>query len=143
MVAEKRTVEVGGTDELRQVAMDLLEFMGPENIVVLKGGMGAGKTTFVKELGKVLDVEDNVSSPTFSIVNEYQTKGGETIYHFDFYRIKNQSEAYDLGFEDYLYSGKKCFIEWPEKVQGLLPGNYITVSITDKLNGSRIFTFQK
>jgi tRNA threonylcarbamoyladenosine biosynthesis protein TsaE len=143
MVALEKTIVVNNLEELAVAAQELVNFIESETVILLNGSMGAGKTTFVKEMGRVLNIEDNVTSPTFSIVNEYRATTGQTIYHFDFYRIKNQSEAYDMGFEDYLYSGNYCFIEWPEKVSGLLPENCITVEITEGPEGKRVFTFQK
>ena len=92
--------------------------------------MGAGKTTFIKSICEELGVKDVMSSPTFSIVNEYRSAAGEKIYHFDFYRIKNISEAYDLGYEDYFYSNAFCFIEWPEKIQELLPKEAVKVKLS-------------
>jgi tRNA threonylcarbamoyladenosine biosynthesis protein TsaE len=94
------------------------------------GHMGAGKTTFIKALCQVLGVKDIVQSPTFSIINEYKTEVGESIYHFDFYRIKNTAEVFDIGYEDYLYSGCYCFMEWPELIEALLPHDTIQVRIS-------------
>jgi tRNA threonylcarbamoyladenosine biosynthesis protein TsaE len=142
-VESLKTIVVSELDQLESAASELLNFMGDGKVVAVFGPMGAGKTTFIKTVCKVLEVEDNVSSPTFSIVNEYKAKSGEIIYHFDFYRIKDESEAYDMGFEDYLYSGNKCFIEWPEKIPGLLPLDCITVNITENPDQSRVFTLQK
>lgn len=92
--------------------------------------MGSGKTTFIKAVGHVLGVQEGMSSPTFSIVNEYETASGEKLYHFDFYRLKNELEAYDIGTEEYFDSGNYCFVEWPDKITGLLPEKYVEVSIT-------------
>ncbi|MBA3901912.1 MAG: tRNA (adenosine(37)-N6)-threonylcarbamoyltransferase complex ATPase subunit type 1 TsaE [Bacteroidetes bacterium] len=143
MVETQRIVEVEQLKDLPKAALELVAFLGDNKFILLFGGMGAGKTTFVKAIGKVLSIQDNISSPSFSIVNEYRTSKNEIIYHFDFYRIKNESEAFDIGFEDYLYSGNLCIIEWPEKVSKLLPENCVTVSITEKMDGTRIFTFEK
>ena len=93
--------------------------------------MGAGKTTFIKALCAELGVTDEVSSPTFSLVNEYHTSSGEKIYHFDFYRIENEEEVYDIGYEEYLYSGHRCFIEWPEMIGGLVPEDAVTIRIEE------------
>lgn len=101
------------------------------------GKMGAGKTTFIKELCKILGSHDNITSPTFAIVNEYETPENGIIFHFDFYRIESIEEAYDIGFEDYLYQSNYCFIEWPEKIENLLPENCLKVNITEQENGSR------
>ena len=105
----------------------------------LYGKMGAGKTTFVKALCEALGVTDVITSPTFAIVNEYRSdETGELIYHFDFYRIKKLSEVYDMGYEDYFYSGALCFIEWPELVEELLPGNAVKVTIEELEDGNRV-----
>lgn len=122
--------------ELNAAAKKLLEFAAGEKIFLFYGDMGVGKTTFIKAICKELDVKEMTSSPTFSIVNEY--KGTNVIiYHFDFYRIKNETEAFDIGFEDYIYSGNYCFIEWPEKIPGLLPHNAVEVFIEVVPNLSR------
>lgn len=104
---------------LEQIAKDLLTEVADRKVICFHGDLGAGKTTFIKEICKVLGVSDQVQSPTFSIVNEYATPSGDPVYHFDFYRLKNESEAYDLGYEEYLYSDYFCFVEWPEKISGL------------------------
>ncbi len=98
-------------------------------IVLLHGDMGAGKTTLIKAIAKQLDIEDPVSSPTFSLVNEYMNIKGKKMYHFDFYRIENEEEAYNIGVEDYLDSGNWCFIEWGEKIENLLPLDVVNVFI--------------
>ena len=103
--------------------------------------MGAGKTTFTKAVCECLGVEDVINSPTFAIVNEYRSDSGELIYHFDFYRIKKLEEVYDMGYEDYFYSGALCFIEWPELVEELLPGNTVKVTIEENEDGSRTVRF--
>ena len=103
--------------------------------------MGMGKTTFIKELCRQLGVDGVVSSPTFSIVNEYDSKG-ESIYHFDFYRLKNEQEAYDFGYEEYFYSGNYCFVEWPEKIENLLPEDAVLISITGDEHGNREITMR-
>ena len=105
------------------------------------GKMGAGKTTFTKAVCECLGVEDVINSPTFAIVNEYRSDSGELIYHFDFYRIKKLEEVYDMGYEDYFYSGALCFIEWPELVEELLPGNTVKVTIEENEDGSRTVSF--
>jgi len=103
--------------------------------------MGAGKTTFIKALCEQLGVQEPVTSPTFSIVNEYAGSTNK-VYHFDFYRLKNQDEALDMGYEEYFYSGNYCLIEWPEKIPDLLPNHYIKVSIQLQEQQSRLFTFE-
>jgi tRNA threonylcarbamoyladenosine biosynthesis protein TsaE len=99
--------------------------------------MGAGKTTFIKALCRELGSHDNITSPTFALINEYSTDNGAVIYHFDFYRIKKLEEAYDLGYEDYIYSGNYCFIEWPEMIQSLLPPQIVEVKISETESGAR------
>jgi tRNA threonylcarbamoyladenosine biosynthesis protein TsaE len=121
------TLEINHTDDLLIAAEKLLAFNN--NVFLFYGDMGAGKTTFIKSICQKLGVDDTVSSPTFSIVNEYVSPEGP-IYHFDFYRLKTETEAMDLGFEEYLYSGNYCFIEWPEKIPNLLPDHAVNVSIT-------------
>lgn len=107
------------------------------SIIAFYGEMGAGKTTFIKEICKNLQVIDQVNSPTFSIINEYHTKKGEVIYHFDFYRLKNEEELFDLGYEDYFYSGNLCLIEWPEKIEKHLPAGHLKIQIQIQKNGIR------
>ncbi|MFP5079277.1 tRNA (adenosine(37)-N6)-threonylcarbamoyltransferase complex ATPase subunit type 1 TsaE [Pedobacter sp. JCM 36344] len=115
--------------DLEEAAQKLLDFSKQNKMFVFYGDMGAGKTTFIKTICAKLGVNDMVSSPTFSIVNEYEGKG-KTIYHFDFYRIKSIQEAFDIGYEEYFYSGNICLIEWPEKIQELLPEHYVKVEIS-------------
>jgi tRNA threonylcarbamoyladenosine biosynthesis protein TsaE len=135
-------IEVYSKQDLPIAANALLEFLNDSTVIAFYGQMGAGKTTFIKAICKNLGVEDNVSSPTYSIVNEYSTVEGKIIYHFDFYRIKDENEALDMGFEDYLYSGNPCLIEWPEKVSSLLPKEMVKVNIIEE-QGTRIITFEK
>lgn len=116
----KRQWDATELKDLDGIAKELLEFIGDHRVLCFYGDLGAGKTTFIKSLCRQLEVQDAVQSPTFSIVNEYETSGREPVYHFDFYRLKTEEEAYDLGFEQYLFSGYFCFIEWPEKVKDLL-----------------------
>ncbi len=115
-------------DELPAVAKTLLNGI-PKGVVLFQGPMGAGKTTIITELCKQLGVEDAMSSPTFSLVNEYATKEGDPIYHFDFYRIEDEEEAMDMGYEDYFWSGSWCFVEWPEKIPNLLPREFSLIRI--------------
>lgn len=123
---------VNTTAGLSQAAQTLLNSFPKDRIFLLYGSMGAGKTTFVKHLCKQLNVQDSTSSPTFSIVNEYESPAGP-VYHFDFYRIKDEQEAFDFGYEEYFYSGAYCFVEWPEKIPNLLPeeAKEIHISILD------------
>ncbi|WP_285010128.1 tRNA (adenosine(37)-N6)-threonylcarbamoyltransferase complex ATPase subunit type 1 TsaE [Pedobacter faecalis] len=124
----KVDIEVRGLDELSSAAAQILDFAAGERIFILRAEMGGGKTTLIKELARELGVTEVVSSPTFSIVNEYDAQG-EPVYHFDFYRIKDIREAYDIGYEEYFYSGHVCFVEWPEKIESLLPEHYVEISI--------------
>lgn len=130
---------INSLDELDATAVSILSFASHSRVFLFYGDMGAGKTTLIKSLCKALGVADNISSPTFAIVNEYRA-ANNTIYHFDFYRLKTETEAMDMGFEEYLYSGSYCFIEWPEKVPELLPENYISVNIQVVANGARYIT---
>ena len=123
---EKQNVRLRHLDS---VANEFLNFSEGIRIFAFYGSMGAGKTTFIQSICRALGSADNVTSPTFAIVNEYITSTNEKIYHFDFYRIKNLEEAYDLGYEDYFYSGNYCLIEWPEKIDSLRPDQYIEVTI--------------
>jgi tRNA threonylcarbamoyladenosine biosynthesis protein TsaE len=116
-------------NDLEELAKKLIREAGSNRVIIFNGEMGSGKTTFIKSIGHALGVKDGMSSPTFSIVNEYETSAGATIYHFDFYRLKNELEAYDIGTEEYFDSGSYCFVEWPDKVSGLLPDKYVEVSI--------------
>ncbi|CAM1348188.1 tRNA (adenosine(37)-N6)-threonylcarbamoyltransferase complex ATPase subunit type 1 TsaE [Tenacibaculum crassostreae] len=122
--------------ELRTIAEEVLA-TASHKILLFYGEMGIGKTTLIKELCNVLGVEDVASSPTFSLVNEYKTNTNETVYHFDFYRINDEEEAYDMGVEDYFYSNNWCLVEWPENVKNLLPLDTVSVSISLLENGQR------
>lgn len=123
-------------EEIDQVASQLLA-ANPNKVILFHGEMGAGKTTFIKALSKALGVKDATSSPTFSLVNEYQTVDNKTLYHFDVYRLKNESEAYDMGIEDYLYSGNWCFIEWAEKIPNLIPEQHSVIELKLTADGKR------
>lgn len=118
--------------ELKSVALQLIQYKKNKNIICFYGEMGVGKTTFIKEICKNLLVNDNVSSPTFSIVNQYKTKQNKIIYHFDFYRLETEEEAYDMGYEEYFFQNDLCLIEWPEKIEGLIPEDIIKVILTKK-----------
>lgn len=130
-------IKIKNLSELPRAATQILEEAEGNRIFLFYAEMAMGKTTLIKELCKQLGVEDNVSSPTFSIVNEYAGKQ-EKIYHFDFYRIKDEQEAFDLGYEEYFYSGNYCFVEWPEKIENLLPENAVSISITGNSGGERM-----
>ena len=117
--------------------------IGNRSVFAFRGKMGAGKTTFIKAIGEELGVLETVNSPSFAIINEYVSDTtGETIYHFDFYRINSIQEAINIGAEDYFNSGSLCFIEWPEKVEPLLPGDTVWVDIVEQEDGSRIVSFK-
>ena len=118
--------------ELPAIAAKICDAFKPHKIILFKGEMGAGKTTLIKEICKSLGVEGLVSSPTFSLVNEYKTSGGEIIFHFDFYRIKNLQEVYDMGYEEYFFSGSYCFIEWPEMIEPLINFSHAFVQLKVK-----------
>ncbi|MCI7016414.1 tRNA (adenosine(37)-N6)-threonylcarbamoyltransferase complex ATPase subunit type 1 TsaE [Hallella sp.] len=129
-------------DTIRETAREFVANMGQASVFAFYGKMGAGKTTFVKAICEELGVEDVITSPTFAIVNEYQsTKTGGPIYHFDFYRIKKLDEVYDMGYEDYFYSGAPCFLEWPELIEEILPNDAVKVTITEQEDGTRIVEF--
>ncbi len=121
-------ISVKNISELPQAVYKIIKFAKEEKIILFYGDMGAGKTTIISELCKQLGTNDLPSSPTFSIVNEYKL-ADNAIFHFDFYRLKNQNEAFDLGYEDYFYSNNYCLIEWPEKIPDLLPPHYLKVEI--------------
>jgi tRNA threonylcarbamoyladenosine biosynthesis protein TsaE len=128
--------------DLKAIAQQIIEYAGTTRIFLFYGDMGAGKTTLIKSLCDVLGSIDNITSPTFSIVNEYMATDGK-IYHFDFYRLKNQTEALDLGSDEYFYSGNYCFIEWPEKIPDILPNNYVKIVIKVMDNDLRQITLDK
>ena len=120
---------IKGVEQLSEVSDYLLSLRDEADIIAFYGVMGAGKTTLIKNLCHRMGVTDEVNSPTFAIVNEYVTEEGESVYHFDFYRIKKIEEAYDIGFENYFDSGNLCLIEWPEMIEPLMPEKYIRVEI--------------
>ena len=124
-------------EDIKQAAKQFVETMGENTVFAFYGKMGAGKTTFIKAVCEELGVADTVTAPTFAIVNEYEAAGGRPIYHFDFYRIKKVSEAYDMGCEEYFYSGHPCFIEWPELIEEVLPEETVNVTIEALSNGER------
>lgn len=129
-------------DHIREAAREFISKMGEGSVFAFYGSMGAGKTTFVKAICEELGVEDVITSPTFAIVNEYRSDStGELIYHFDFYRIKKLEEVYDMGYEDYFYSGALCFIEWPELIEELLPEDAVRVTIKEIEDGCRLVVF--
>ncbi|WP_339741125.1 tRNA (adenosine(37)-N6)-threonylcarbamoyltransferase complex ATPase subunit type 1 TsaE [uncultured Sunxiuqinia sp.] len=127
--------QINTIDELPQAAEAFLKHFPNERLFAFYGKMGAGKTTLIKALCRALGSTDPITSPTFALVNEYSTAGNERIFHFDFYRIKSMEEALDIGFDDYIYSGKYCMIEWPENIEDLLPEEIVKVEI-DVLDSS-------
>lgn len=137
-------IKIQSLDQIHEAARQFVEAMGDDTVFAFYGKMGAGKTTFIKAVCEELGVSDVITSPTFAIVNEYRSDvAGELIYHFDFYRIKKLEEVYDMGYEDYFYSGAICFIEWPELIEELLPGNTVKVSIEEAESGERTLTLEK
>ena len=137
-------IKIQSLDQIHEAAHQFIEAMGDNTVFALYGKMGAGKTTFIKAVCEELGVSDVITSPTFAIVNEYRSDtAGELIYHFDFYRIKKLDEVYDMGYEDYFYSGALCFIEWPELIEELLPGNAVNVYIKEKEDGTRTVRFDE
>ncbi len=148
----KQTIAISHLDQINDAARQFAALMGHHRIFAFYGDMGAGKTTFIKALCEVLGVSDVITSPTFAIVNEYtvdsdpqphesvSSEDYDRIYHFDFYRIKRLEEVYDMGYEDYFYSGGLCLIEWPELIEPLLPDDAVRVSITQQPDGSRLLS---
>ncbi|MDD6862563.1 MAG: tRNA (adenosine(37)-N6)-threonylcarbamoyltransferase complex ATPase subunit type 1 TsaE [Prevotella sp.] len=135
-------LRIDNIDSIREAARQFVATTGENTVFAFYGKMGAGKTTFIKAVCEELGVEDVITSPTFAIVNEYRSDTtGELIYHFDFYRIKKSEEVYDMGYEDYFYSGALCFIEWPELIEELLPEEAVKVTIEENADGSRIVRF--
>ncbi|MBR4156985.1 MAG: tRNA (adenosine(37)-N6)-threonylcarbamoyltransferase complex ATPase subunit type 1 TsaE [Bacteroidales bacterium] len=122
--------EINNIEELSKVSELLLDWREKSNIIAFYGAMGAGKTTLVKNLCQKLGVNDEVNSPTFALVNEYQTENFDSVFHFDFYRIKSLEEVFDIGYEDYFYGGSLCLLEWPELIDPLMPEHFIKVEIT-------------
>ena len=123
-------IVVNCISELNKISQSIINRIGDKDIICFYGEMGVGKTTLIKVLCEKLGVKDNVSSPTFSIVNEYVLLDGESIFHFDFYRMEKEEEAFDMGYEDYFYNGDLCLIEWPEKVKSIIPEDIMRIDIT-------------
>ena len=121
--------KISSLEELKDVAKKLIKEFPDERVFAFYGKMGAGKTTFIQSICEVLGTDDIVTSPTFALINEYTSVEFPSIYHFDFYRINDMEEAFDLGYEDYVYSGDYCFIEWPEMIEPLLPNKFVEVKI--------------
>ena len=133
-------IKIKNIETIREAAQEFIIHIGNHRVFAFYGEMGAGKTTFIKAICEELGVEDVITSPTFAIVNEYTSNDGP-IYHFDFYRIKKLEEVYDMGFEDYFYSGALCFIEWPELIEEVLPEDAVKVNITENADGSRTMNY--
>ena len=135
------SIKINDIEHIHEAAREFIEHIGDCRVFAFYGKMGAGKTTFVKAICEELGVEDVITSPTFAIINEYTQPDGSPLFHFDFYRIKKLEEVYDMGYEDYFYSGALCFIEWPELIEDILPDDAVRVSITEQEDGSRLVTF--
>ena len=135
-------IKINSLAEINMAAKQFIENMGESKVFAFYGKMGAGKTTFIKAICEELGVDDVITSPTFAIVNEYQSSTtGESIFHFDFYRIKKLDEVYDMGYEDYFYGGSLCFLEWPELIDELLPDDATKVTIEETEDGGRLVKF--
>jgi len=135
------TIEISSLENIQTAAQKFISFIGGNKIFSFNGKMGAGKTTFIKAICEELGVTEAVNSPTFSIINEYETLDKKTIYHFDFYRINSINEAKEIGIEDYFDSGNLCFLEWAENVASILPDSIVNIDIKETENGKRIFEF--
>ena len=136
-----KRIEIDALSDLPRVAEEVINSLDGRTVVLLRGGMGAGKTTLVSRIAALLGAEDTVTSPTFALVNQYE--GSECrIYHFDFYRIDRIEEVFDLGYEEYFYSGDLCLVEWPEKIEPLIPDDAMVVRITVGGDEQRIFEIE-
>ncbi len=133
----EHTISIKRLEEYPAAAKEFITAMGDNRIFAFYGNMGSGKTTFIKSVCEEMGVKEAINSPTFAIVNEYGSREGDTIFHFDFYRIKSIAEVYNMGYEEYLYSNAYCFIEWPELIEELLPDETVKVTITEESNGER------
>ena len=136
-----RSITISSLQELDTAAARFLEEAGERAVIAFSGEMGAGKTTFIQALCRRLGVSVEVNSPTFSLVNEYFTPEGNSIFHFDLYRIETQDELFDMGYEEYFFSGSRCLIEWPEKAQNLIPDDALWVNILIGENDARLIQF--
>ena len=138
-------IRIDSIQQIREAARQFINGIGQHTVFAFYGKMGAGKTTFIKAVCEELGVTDVITSPTFAIVNEYSLPNGGrsegALYHFDFYRIKRIEEVYDMGYEDYFYSGALCFIEWPELIEEVLPEDAVKVTITEQTDGTRTINF--
>ncbi|MBP6526825.1 MAG: tRNA (adenosine(37)-N6)-threonylcarbamoyltransferase complex ATPase subunit type 1 TsaE [Prevotella sp.] len=134
-------IKIDSLDNIHVTAKKFIANMGTGKVFAFYGKMGAGKTTFIKAICEELGVNDVITSPTFAIVNEYTADNDTPIYHFDFYRIKKLEEVYDMGYEDYFYSGNLCLLEWPELIEDILPEDVTKVTITEQEDGTRLVEF--
>ena len=137
-----KRIEIESLAELSSVAEQIIESLDGRNVVLFYGGMGAGKTTLISRIVAALGAEDQVTSPTFAIVNQYVGDDDNHIYHFDFYRIERVEEAFDFGYEEYFYSGALCLVEWPEKIEPLLPDDAMIVRISIGDGEQRVFEIE-
>jgi tRNA threonylcarbamoyladenosine biosynthesis protein TsaE len=141
------TITINSIEHINEAAHEFIEAMGGKKVFAFYGSMGAGKTTFIKAVCEQMGVEDIINSPTFAIVNEYVDSCDQPVYHFDFYRFQKEdtatilSEVLDIGYEDYVYSGNVCFMEWPELIEDILPEDTVRVYIEEKDDGSRVLSF--
>lgn len=131
------TITINGIEDYPQAAREFVELLDKGRIFAFYGKMGSGKTTFIKSICEELGVEDSINSPTFAIVNEYEDRNQNTIYHFDFYRIKSIEEVYNMGYEEYFYGDAICFMEWPELIEELLPEEAVRVFVQEMDGGAR------
>lgn len=136
-----KTISASSVSELKYVVKSILQDIPDQYVFAIAGNMGVGKTTIIKAFCKELGVEAVVSSPTFALINEYNSNKHNPIYHFDFYRINKITEVFDIGYEEYFYSGNYCFIEWPEIVMELLPDSYVYITIKEEDSGRRIINY--
>ncbi|MBQ6161136.1 MAG: tRNA (adenosine(37)-N6)-threonylcarbamoyltransferase complex ATPase subunit type 1 TsaE [Prevotella sp.] len=136
-------IKINTLESINDAAQEFLAAIGNHRIIAFYGKMGAGKTTFIKAICQCLGTDDVVTSPTFAIVNEYQTANPQypIVFHFDFYRIHKLEEVYDVGYEDYFYSGQLCLLEWPELIEDILPDDALRVNITEEADGTRTISF--
>ena len=136
-----KQIQIDSLSDLKQVAREVVESLDGRTVVLLRGEMGAGKTTLISRIAAYLGAEDTVTSPTFALVNQYEG-ANMRIYHFDFYRIDRIEEVFDLGYEEYFYSGDLCLVEWPEKIEELIPDSVMEVRITVGEGEERIFEIE-
>ena len=143
IIENQLSLDCRSLKDIPDIASKILDFTGEKGVIAFEGQLGAGKTTLIKQICQQLGVKDNISSPSFSIINEYIDGVGETVYHFDFYRIKNVEEAFATGAEEYFYSGDLCLIEWPSLAKELMPDDHFLVQIDVNGPESRIFHVKK